>query len=357
MPFTVPRTWLLGETPTAVQLNQELRDNELSLRGMNDLAVKVFRTSNQSISSSGANSVVTWQSSVWNIGSMWSSSTNPTRFTVPTTGIYQLAANIPWTNNGTGRRRLAWRPNGGSITYDMQHQESTGVDTCNGSDLISLNAGDYVEIIVSQDSGGALSVLGGTEQNASASLRLVATGSGEPPHWTPTRTWTNGDILSPALLNTQIRDNIANLRNLKGAGCAVYLQDADQSSQSGERAPISWDAVNWQVGGMWTSGSQIKAPVAGVYQITINLQFDGQANLSGVAGCGYVLNGSATHHDGQFQELNSTSDKSPSATDLIRMNAGDYLEVYGYQDSGESLSIRKGIDRSRAELILIAATS
>lgn len=355
MAYTAPRTWAIGETPTHTQLNQEIRDNELSLRGLNDLALKVFRTSNQSISSTTTKSAVTWQSSAWNIGAMWSSGTNPTRFTAPVAGVYRIAANIPWTNNGSGRRMVGWRPNGGSVVYALQHQESTGVDTVNGSELISLAANDYVEIVVYQDSGISLNVLGGTEQNASASFRLVATGAGEPPLWLPPRTWADGEILSPALLNSHMRDNIINLRNLKGAGCSVYLSSADASVQSGERAPISWDAANWQVGGMWTSGSQLLAPVTGIYQVIINIEFDNQANLDGVLGCGYVLNGSSTHHDVQWQEMNAASNKNTSGTDLIRMQAGDYLEVYGYQDAGESLSLKNGVDRTRANLMLLAA--
>lgn len=359
MAYVSPRTWALGETPTAAQLNQEIRDNELSLRGINDAAVKVFRTASQSIATGATYVAITWQSSVWNVGAMWASGTNPTRITVPTTGIYQIAVNIPWANNGTGRRAIGWRANGPGTVFAFQLQESTGVDTCNAAELISLQAGDYVEIMCFQTSGGALNVVGGSEQNASASLRLVASGSGEPPAWVAPRTWVDGNpagILTPAILNTHIRDNVTSLRNLKGAAVSVYLVD-DDSVESEQRAPISWGAAVWGVGGMWTSGSQLMAPVTGIYQITIHMDFDANANVDGVHGCGYVVNGSATHHDIQFQEQNNQTGIA-SGVDLVAMNAGDYIEIYAFQDSGESLSLKAGtLDRTRASLALLAATS
>lgn len=355
MAYVTPRTWAIGDSPTAAMLNQDLRDTLNAFRTP-EYTCKLNRTTNQAIGTTTTFSAVTWQAAVWNVGAMWSSGTNPNRITVPLTGIYKLGVNIPWTNNGSGRRAVGWRANGPGTTFNLQIQESTGVDTVNGSEYIQLTAGDYVEIMVFQDSGVSLNVLGGTEQNATVSLRFTGIVTPEPPVWVPPRTWTDGEIMSPAMFNTQLRDEILNLRTMRGAGVSVYLAE-DASVGADQRAPISWGAALWQVGGMWSNGSQLAAPVTGLYEVIVNIETEVQAAGGSTQGCGYVVNGSATHHDLQFQEQTSDS-HNLSGSDLVPLTAGDYVELYAFQDSGESLSMKGGTaDRTRANLVLVAAAA
>ena len=358
-PGSGPRTWSLADgNPTHTQINAEVRDPLLTLRNLNDCAAKVHRTSASQSISNNTRTAVSWQASSstagatppWVVGS-------PTRFTAPVAGRYRIICNAKWANNNSGRRGVGWRLNGGGTNYDVQFQESNGVDTCTGLELIDLAANDYVEMIVFQDSGGSLNLVGGTEGDTSCSFSLVGTGATEPPLWTPPRSWVDGipsGILSPAILNTEWRDHLITARNMKGAAAGAYLAEA-LSIQSGERAPIAWTTPGWNVGGT-LSGSDLVAPVAGWYLVSANTEWSSNSNVDGVRGLGYRINDSSTNHDLQYQEGNAKQ-LNLSGADLIELQAGDIVRIYGYQDSGESPDLHGGNpDQTRASLSLIAAS-
>lgn len=86
---------------------------------------------------------------------------NNTRLTCKTAGKYRITACVMWVPNTTGIRQLEIRKNGtlyiGStkITPVQQaNRETVQVTTC----TYNLSAGDYVEVLVKQESGGALDV-------------------------------------------------------------------------------------------------------------------------------------------------------------------------------------------------------
>lgn len=87
-------------------------------------------------------------------------STNPSRLTAPVTGYYIVEGGVEFASNATGRRAVQIRKNG-SVFY-----ASLMVDACSSdatllpvSAIVQLNAGDYVEIMVFQNSGGALNAV------------------------------------------------------------------------------------------------------------------------------------------------------------------------------------------------------
>lgn len=357
-PAAGPRTWSLADgTPTHTLLNAQVRDPLLTLRNLNDCAAKVHRTSASQSIANNTRTAVSWQASSstagatppWVVGS-------PTRFTPPVDGKYECIGNAKWASNSSGRRGLSFRVNG-TTNHDLQFQESNGVDTCTGMKTLNLLSTDYVEMVVFQDSGGSLNLVGGSEQHSTASFRLAGTGSVNPPLWTPPRDWVDGvpeGILSPGRLNTEWRDHLINLRSLKGAGAGIYLAD-NQSVEATQRAPLSWGTVEWNVGGIWASGSQMVVPVSGWYLINPNVEWDADSNADGVRGVGYVVNGSATKHDLQYQEGNAKQ-LNLSGADLIYLKVGEVVEAFGYEDSGESLSIHGGNpDQTHASLQLMAA--
>lgn len=352
MAWSDPRTWLLTETPTHTQLNQEIRDNLGSLRALNDNCIRVHRTATQSMTNN-TRLAITWQAAAYQTGITWSSGTNPTRITVNVTGLYLLAANIKFANVVGGRRGVGWKKNGGATNWDIQNHPGNGVDTVNGIEIIDLVSGDYIEVFGFQNSGSAINTSGTTEGDVWASLSLFATGATEPPLWVPPRTWTDGDILSPAMLNTHIRDNEVSLRYLKGAGAKVWLSE-DQSITSDSRQVITWDRFTRNVGGIW-EGSKFTAKVAGVYLFLLDIEW-ADSGSAPVMGVGYRLN-DLKNHDLQMQE-GDTNGENQSGGDLVKLAAGEFLEAYAWQTSGESLSIHGATeDRSRCSVTLWAAAT
>jgi hypothetical protein len=86
-------------------------------------------------------------------------SPNTARMVAPITGTYQVSAGIIWASNGSGERQLMLRSNGSQIFAAQKAPPLSGTQTIqNVSGLTRLSAGDYVEAVVYQSSGGDLSI-------------------------------------------------------------------------------------------------------------------------------------------------------------------------------------------------------
>lgn len=88
--------------------------------------------------------------------------------------------------------------------------------------------------------------------------------------YTPPSTVTGSDLLTAALWNTQVKDNLNELRN--PPFCKVILTSTI-SSYAG--TDISWSSAPYNVGSMWSSGqtTRITAQQTGLYLVTFNLNF------------------------------------------------------------------------------------
>lgn len=120
---------------------------------------RVFRTTNQSIANA-TNTMLSFDSEIFDVGGYHDNAVNPTRLTAPVTGYYLVGGHCEWDNGGTGNREVNIFQSGttrvaknrvalnGVTTYDLV--EAT---------LIFMTAGDYVEMEVRQTNTGALNVL------------------------------------------------------------------------------------------------------------------------------------------------------------------------------------------------------
>lgn len=122
-----------------------------------DRSVRVVRTAVQSIPNA-VNTAISWQAEdfdtedMWNIGS-------PTRITIATLKKYKLLAVANFAANITSFRRAFFQLNGvtvmGITTVDAVGAAGVGT-TFAVLDERLLNPGDFIELIVRQDSGVAL---------------------------------------------------------------------------------------------------------------------------------------------------------------------------------------------------------
>jgi hypothetical protein len=94
---------------------------------------------------------------------MHSTTVDTSRLVAPIAGVYAITANVPWRASGGGTQRyVSIRPNGGTIDIATNQVPPVGsasqftVQTLTSQ--TRLNAGDYVEVKVLQDSGGTLNV-------------------------------------------------------------------------------------------------------------------------------------------------------------------------------------------------------
>lgn len=104
--------------------------------------------------------LLTFNQERYDTANIHSTASNTGRLTAPITGIYDIFGHIAYAANSTGTREILIRLNG--ATYIAVHDETGPSATLTHQQSISthwlLNAGDYVELIAYQNSGGSLNV-------------------------------------------------------------------------------------------------------------------------------------------------------------------------------------------------------
>jgi len=103
--------------------------------------------------------ILTFNTENFDTNSYHDTSTNTSRLTVPTTGKYLITANAGFAANATGYRFAKIVKNGATTVSNINTMASPNgtYDThINNSVVVSATAADYFEIIVFQNSGGAL---------------------------------------------------------------------------------------------------------------------------------------------------------------------------------------------------------
>lgn len=100
-----------------------------------------------------------WNSEYYDTDAYHSTSTNTSRFTVPSGkgGYYLVTAATSWIANATGARRILIRKNGTDFRRNGDVPgNSTVVVGTQMTIIIPLTVGDYIEVFVRQTSGGDL---------------------------------------------------------------------------------------------------------------------------------------------------------------------------------------------------------
>lgn len=161
MPLTTPKTYSVGDVLTAADLNTYQRDN-IAWLATDKPHCRVRNTANISHTSSGSYQALTFNSERVDVGSMHDTSTNTSRITVPSGGggLYAIGGCIEFAGSGTGRRGIQIRLNGTTVIA----REETGNLGANDhavtvATVYQLAAGDYVELMGLQASGGSLNML------------------------------------------------------------------------------------------------------------------------------------------------------------------------------------------------------
>jgi len=93
----------------------------------------------------------------WDTANMHSTVSNTSRMVAPSDGIYLAFGGILWADNATGYRIVTMTPSVGSVCISLILPG--GNANIFGGGVFDLNAGDYVEAVVTQTSGGNLNVL------------------------------------------------------------------------------------------------------------------------------------------------------------------------------------------------------
>ena len=159
MPWTTPKTWAVGDVLTAADLNTYNRDNAKWL-GTDKPHCRVRNSANISHTSTGNYQALTFDSERVDVGPMHDTSTNTGRITVPTGGggFYAIGGCIEFASNTTGRRGVQVRLNGLTVIARVEATAIAQDLPLSISTVYQLTAGDYVELMGFQSSGGNLNM-------------------------------------------------------------------------------------------------------------------------------------------------------------------------------------------------------
>lgn len=124
-------------------------------------SASAFRNTAQAITNATW-TTINFDQEEWDSGGLHSTSSNPSRFTISTSGKYVVIAYVAFAFNGSGRRGTLFRVNGGGTDRNPTLLNPTTTGTANfgltNSTVMSFSAGDYLEVFAWQDSGGSLNV-------------------------------------------------------------------------------------------------------------------------------------------------------------------------------------------------------
>lgn len=152
--------------------------------------------------------------------------------------------------------------------------------------------------------------------------------------WTPPRTWSPGEVVTAALLNQQLRDNLQHIVDLFALSARVY-RTYTQAIYHATETPLSFTNVMYDPQGLfnWGLPTRLNAVESGVYLITGHMEFE---NYSAITRASLRVNGvtviaSHQHPAGAGQRFSISS--------LYKLNAGEYVELLAYHERGSTMNV------------------
>lgn len=123
---------------------------------------------------SGAGSVLTLDTEIVDSDGGHSTTTNTSRFTAQTAGLYAAMGSVCFATNGTGTRSLQVMLNGTTVPGSLGQFPASSVNggTATTATTVQMNVGDYVELFTWQTSGSALNTSTGTGQGVNTTMNL-----------------------------------------------------------------------------------------------------------------------------------------------------------------------------------------
>jgi hypothetical protein len=163
------------------------------------------------------------------------------------------------------------------------------------------------------------------------------------------RTWTTGEIITAAEMNTEIRDSVNFL--LATPRCIIYRSTDRICGSSSTPSAILFDTEITDTDSMHSgSNTYMVANTAGRYEFILYIHFPSFSSAPGTAQCGIALNSSGTwsatsrlNEDTRIMCQDTTLGTSLSIRAVQYMNVNDQAEFFAAQTCGSTLTIAGNI--------------
>lgn len=134
-------------------------------RKINLLGAKVYSDVTQAIADDGAFHALVFDTEVWDEGEIWNDG-NPTRLTIPYSGVYAISGFMSFADDPTGIRAARIQKNGVMGLGRVNVAAIAGFATDVAVHMIErFDAGDWIQLEARQNSGGDLDVEAGQDDN------------------------------------------------------------------------------------------------------------------------------------------------------------------------------------------------
>ena len=170
-------------------------------------------------------------------------------------------------------------------------------------------------------------------------------------------TFVVGAVLTAAQLNSGMRD-LGNFW-ISGRPLCLVTQSVGQAIPTGAFTPLTFDVETIDRDGMHstsTNTDRLTAVTPGWYMLGGGVGFAGPGAASTRRGCQWQLNGSAITGGSVLISVGGTSAQAvPARAFPVYLNAGDYLRLAAYQDTGSSLTTGSSDSASTASALWISS--
>lgn len=180
--------------------------------------------------------------------------------------------------------------------------------------------------------------------------------------WTTPRTWTTSEVVTAAMMNTHVRDNLNELRTAHVA--RMYQAAALSHTATGAWQLVTWDTSDYDTDGFVVLASEwfvVPAGFGGVYRIHALAQFANvNAGWRGLRiaknetyatrtpnGVGTVL------EEVQVASTSGTGAHTPVVDWQGPLVAGDHITIEADQNSGANLAFFPGRSSLAASLLFL----
>ena len=278
-----------------------LMSNETDTR----VVVANYAASGSNSVASGGNTTIVWDTRVVDTHSGMETSTGV--FTVPVNGNYRISSQLTLDSAAWGAANQNLTLNlyrNGSLARLLCYKEvgstSSHSVSCNGSTILSLNAGDTIELRESQNSGGSRVLAGGVNYN-----------------------WISIDRVSgPSIIAASESVNF------------LATATGGQSFTSGVEFTLSYNSVTFDSHGAFSSNTTYTCPISGKYQISAMFTYLPTGSTSGTSRIRLYKNGAIFKSFVNSFTTVATGAHALAVNSLASCNAGDTFQVRGLVDQG-----------------------
>jgi hypothetical protein len=150
--------------------------------------------------------------------------------------------------------------------------------------------------------------------------------------WTNPRTWVTSEVVTAAMLNTHVRDNLNTLR--AHHGCSLY-KSADQSVANGANDVVTFNSELYDTDTLHdtaTNNSRITVPAGfdGYWRFTGKIQLNADASNHGTYEIRFRKNAAGSSSGGTLIDLMTTQ---------CALVATDYIELF-FKSTTEARTIQ-----------------